>query len=151
MTPLNLTLLSLFLLIIYLRTRPRRVPEIPKPPPPTVFRTFVPTQLLEFDGTDGKPIYFGVRGKVFDVSSGRNFYGPGGPYSNFAGRDASRGLAKGSFDESMLTEDLEGPLDDLADLAADELDTLRGWEERFMDKYLVVGKLVAVGHTKSKD
>ncbi|KAJ9102574.1 hypothetical protein QFC21_002975 [Naganishia friedmannii] len=36
---------------------------------------------------------------VFDVSAGRSFYGPDGPYGNFAGRDASRGMAKQSFDE----------------------------------------------------
>ena len=83
--------------------------------------------------------------KVFDVSSGRNFYGPGGPYANFAGRDASRGLACGSFDEDMLTKNLEGPLDTLEGLGSEEMDALRGWEERFEEKYLVVGRLVAVG------
>jgi len=86
-----------------------------------------------------------VRGRVFDVSRGRNFYGPGGPYENFAGRDASRGLACGSFAEDMLTKDLDGPLDTLSDLGAEEMDTLKGWEERFSEKYLVVGKLVPVG------
>lgn len=93
-------------------------------------------------------MYLAVRGRVFDVSSGRNFYGPGGPYENFAGRDASRGLACGSFDEGMLTKDLEGPLDTLSDLGADEMESLRGWEERFESKYLVVGKLVPVGQEK---
>ena len=87
----------------------------------------------------------GVRGRVFDVTSGRNFYGPGGPYENFAGRDASRGLACGSFDEDMLTKDLEGPLDDLKDLDEEQMGALKGWEERFEEKYLVVGKLVPVG------
>ena len=82
---------------------------------------------------------------MFDVTSGSNFYGPGGPYENFAGRDASRGLACGSFDEDMLTKDLEGPLDDLKDLGSDELQSLQDWEDRFSEKYLVVGKLVAVG------
>ena len=91
------------------------------------------------------PVYLAVRGQVYDVTSGRNFYGPGGPYENFAGRDASRGLACGSFDEDMLTKDLEGPLDTLDGLGNDEMEALRGWEERFSDKYLVVGKLVAVG------
>lgn len=91
------------------------------------------------------PVYLSVRGRVFDVTSGRNFYGPGGPYANFAGRDASRGLAFGSFDEDMLTKDLEGPLDPLEDLDADQWDSLRGWEERFNEKYLVVGKLVPLG------
>ena len=90
------------------------------------------------------PVYLAVRGQVFDVTTGRNFYGPGGPYENFAGRDASRGLACGSFDEDMLTKDLEGPLDTLDGLGDDEMEALRGWEERFSEKYLVVGKLVAV-------
>ncbi len=88
-------------------------------------------------------MYMAVRGRIFDVSSGRNFYGPGGPYQNFAGRDASRGLAFHSFDEDMLTKDLDGPLDPLSDLGRDEWDALRGWEERFESKYLVVGRLVA--------
>jgi membrane-associated progesterone receptor component len=91
------------------------------------------------------PVYLAVRGRVFDVTSGRNFYGPGGPYENFAGRDASRGLACQSFDEEMLTKDLQAPLDKLEGLGPGELEALQGWEERFSEKYLVVGKLVAVG------
>ena len=77
------------------------------------------------------PVYLAVRGKVFDVTPGRNFYGPGGPYENFAGRDASRGLACGSFDEDMLTKDLSGPLDDLSGLGQDEMQALQDWEDRF--------------------
>ncbi len=91
------------------------------------------------------PVYLAVRGHVFDVSPGRNFYGPGGPYENFAGRDASRGLACGSFDEQMLTKDLNGPLDGLNDLGEEEMQALQDWEDKFSEKYLVVGKLVAVG------
>lgn len=45
----------------------------------------------------------------------------------------------------MLTQDLEGPLDMLEGLGQDELDALTGWEERFEEKYLVVGTLVACG------
>jgi membrane-associated progesterone receptor component len=85
-----------------------------------------------------------VRGAVFDVSRGRNFYGPGGPYQNFAGRDASRGLACGSFDEDMLTKDLDGPVDTLADLGEEEMEALRGWEERFTEKYDIIGKFVSM-------
>lgn len=95
-------------------------------------------------------MYLAVRGKIFDVTAGRNFYGPGGPYANFAGRDASRGLACGSFDEDMLTADLQGPLDKLEDLGGEEMEALKGWEERFGEKYLVVGKLVAVGHPEAE-
>jgi membrane-associated progesterone receptor component len=45
----------------------------------------------------------------------------------------------------MLTKDLDGPLDALGDLDKEQVETLRGWEERFEEKYLVVGKLVAAG------
>lgn len=45
----------------------------------------------------------------------------------------------------MLTEDLKAPLDELKDLNEDQLENLQNWEERFLEKYLVVGKLVAEG------
>jgi len=150
-TPINLILFSLFLILLYLRLRPSKPPAatLPVPPPPTVFKTFTPPTLLPYNGTANMPVYLAVRGRVFDVTPGRNFYGPGGPYQNFAGRDASRGLACGSFDADMLTEDLEGPLDKLEDLGGEEMEALRGWEERFTEKYLVVGKLVPVGHAEA--
>lgn len=44
----------------------------------------------------------------------------------------------------MLTKDLDGPLDDLKDLGGEEMEALRGWEERFSEKYDVVGRLVSV-------
>lgn len=144
-TPLNVVLLLLLGYTLYATLRPSPPPVLPKQPPATVFRTFNPHTLRPFNGEDGMPVYLAVRGRVFDVTSGRNFYGPGGPYENFAGRDASRGLACGSFDESMLTKDLDGPLDTLSDLGRDEMEALQGWEERFDSKYLVVGKLVPVG------
>jgi hypothetical protein len=45
----------------------------------------------------------------------------------------------------MLTKDLSAPLDDLKDLDAEQLENLQSWEDRFLEKYLVVGKLVAEG------
>lgn len=116
---------------------------LPPAAPPVLFRRFTPRQLLPFNGEDDRPVYLAVRGRVFDVSPGRNFYGPHGPYANFAGRDASRGLACGSFDPDVLTADLDGPLDPLDDLDALQIEALMGWEERFLDKYDVVGSLVA--------
>ncbi|KAM4067014.1 cytochrome b5-like heme/steroid binding domain-containing protein [Hirsutella rhossiliensis] len=145
-TPLNLILASLLAYTVYTLFRPSSSSSflLAPSPPPTVFRTYTPRTLLPFDGNGPAGlVYLAVRGDVFDVSSGRNFYGPGGPYANFAGRDASRGLACGSFDEDMLTEDLDGPLDKLDGLRDDELEALRGWQERFSEKYHVVGRLVS--------
>lgn len=125
--------------------RPSATPaSFPRDAPPIVFKTYTPHTLRPFSGEDGAPVFLAVRGRVFDVSRGRNFYGPGGPYANFAGRDATRGLACGSFDEDMLTMDLDGPLDQLDGLGAEEMDALRGWEERFEEKYDVVGRLLSV-------
>jgi membrane-associated progesterone receptor component len=139
------------MILAYYRLTPKTAPTLPTPTPPTVFRTFTPPDLEPYNGRNNMPVYLAVRGRVFDVTSGRNFYGPGGPYANFAGRDASRGLACGSFDQDMLTKDLQAPLDTLADLGEEEMEALRGWEERFLEKYLVVGKLVPVGSDEAKD
>lgn len=146
MSPINIFLLSIFALLAYLRLRPK--PSFPsqKTYSPTIFRTFSPPELKPYNGENNMPVYLAVRGRVFDVTSGKNFYGPGGPYENFAGRDASRGLACGSFDEDMLTKNLEGPLDSLEGLEEEELQALQDWEDRFEEKYLVVGNLVAVSY-----
>ena len=63
-----------------------------------------------------------------------------GPYANFAGRDASRGLALNSFEESCLTP-LDEPIDDLKGLTKEELESLENWEDHFENKYKVVGTL----------
>ncbi len=142
-TPLNLILVSAVVYAVYAFFRAPAKQDIPKPPPPVVFRTYTPRTLLPFSGENGSSVFMAVRGRVFDVSTGRNFYGPGGPYANFAGRDASRGLASHSFDEDMLTKDLDGPLDPLQDLDAEQIEALEGWEARFSEKYDIVGRLVA--------
>ncbi|KAA8521721.1 hypothetical protein F0562_012394 [Nyssa sinensis] len=60
-------------------------------------------QLKQYDGTDpSKPIYVALKGRVFDVTTGKSFYGPGGAYAMFAGKDASRALAKMSKNEEDL-------------------------------------------------
>lgn len=62
------------------------------------------------------------------------FYGPGGPYALFAGKDASRALAKMSFEDKDLTSDLTG-------LGVFELEALQDWEYKFMSKYVKVGTI----------
>jgi membrane-associated progesterone receptor component len=156
LTPLNFLLVGVVLYTAYAMLRapaptslPASAPSFARPDPPArVFKTFTPHTLLPYNGTADKPIYFAVRGRVFDVSPGRGFYGPGGMYENFAGRDATRGLACQSFDEEMLTKDLDGPLDALEGLTPENMENLQGWEERFLSKYDVIGKLVSVADYK---
>lgn len=51
---------------------------------------FSEEELGQFDGTDpNKPIYIGMNGLVYNVTDGREFYVPGGPYHDLAGRDSS--------------------------------------------------------------
>ncbi|KAF8433918.1 cytochrome b5-like heme/steroid binding domain-containing protein [Boletus edulis BED1] len=115
---------------------------MPKAHAPTVlFQTYTPKTLTPFDGTDGGRILLAINGIVFDVTAGRNFYGPGGMYGNFAGRDASRGMAKQSFDTEMLTP-IDQPLDKLEDLRPDEIENMKGWIDHFSNKYVICGRLV---------
>ncbi|KAL5480452.1 DAP1 [Sanghuangporus weigelae] len=115
---------------------------MPKSHPPTVlFQKFTPKTLAPFDGKNGRRILLAINRKVFDVTAGRTFYGPDGPYGNFAGRDASRGMAKQSFDTEVLTP-IDQPLDKLEDLAPSEIENMNGWIEHFTNKYIVCGELV---------
>ncbi|KAK9478178.1 cytochrome b5-like heme/steroid binding domain-containing protein [Lipomyces japonicus] len=108
---------------------------------PVVFTTYTPETLAPFNGVKQPQVLMAIKGKVYNVTSGKAFYGPGGPYSNFAGRDASRGLAKGSFDEDMLTP-IGDPLDTLDDLTEEEIQSLSDWEQHFGGKYILCGELV---------
>ena len=50
---------------------------MPKSHPPTVlFKTYTPKTLEPFNGKDGGRILLAIDGVVFDVTAGRNFYGP---------------------------------------------------------------------------
>jgi len=110
--------------------RSRRVLERPIDPN----RTFTKQQLKAYDGSNPtSPIYMSVCGKVYDVTAGESFYGPGGGYACFAGIEASRGLAKMEF-----TTTGEG----WSDLTVGERQVLHDWIARFDMKYSVVGKLI---------
>lgn len=107
-----------------------------------VYKDYTPKELYEFRGADPeKPLLMAVKGTVFDVSRGAAFYGPEGPYHNFAGRDASRGLSKNSFEDDVLVP-LDQPIDELKDLDEEEVGSLNQWFDMFTGKYIEVGKLV---------
>lgn len=46
-------------------------------PQALLWKRYTPHTLVEFDGQNGKRILLAIKGKVFDVTAGRNFYGPG--------------------------------------------------------------------------
>jgi membrane-associated progesterone receptor component len=99
-SPTNIILFIILLYVAYVRLRPKTTtPPSVISDEPLVFTYYNPVELSEYDGVKNKRILMGIRGRVYDVTAGSNFYGPGGPYGNFAGRDASRGLSKGSFDQ----------------------------------------------------
>ena len=114
--------------------RKRKAP--PPPLPEAEERDYWLSELSEYDGSDPtKPLLLAIRGYVYDVGRGRDFYGPGGPYGMFAGNDCSRALAKVAFDAELFTGDLEG-------LDPHELDKLEEWIEMFEGKYRRVGRLL---------
>lgn len=96
-------------------------------------------QLAGFDGRDeAKPLLLAVRGRLYDVSAGKDFYGPGGAYHVFAGKECSRALATMQVKDSACNGNLE-------DLDEKQLKTLADWEARFSKKYGIVGEVIQDG------
>ena len=107
------------------------------PLPEAEERDYSLSELSEYDGSDStKPLLVAIRGQVYDVTRGRDFYGPGGPYGMFAGKDCTRALAKMAFDEELFTGDIAG-------LEADELEKLEEWIEMFEGKYRRIGRVLS--------
>ncbi|KAJ1280142.1 hypothetical protein BS78_04G208700 [Paspalum vaginatum] len=104
-------------------------------PPPVQLGEVTEEELRAYDGSDPeKPLLMAIKGQIYDVTQSRMFYGPGGPYALFAGRDASRALAKMSFEASDLTGDISG-------LGPFEVEALQEWEYKFKSKYVTVGTI----------
>lgn len=103
-------------------------------------------ELSAATGETGCELYIAVKDPysdlvtVFDVSPGVGFYGPGGSYHVFAGKDATHGLAKSSIDPAMATGDI-------SKLTAVEKDTHMQWYAKYISKYRQVGWLVDEGAT----
>ena len=127
-------------------TNPPPIPLPPRPVPPPSATAPIPqmstsrdkpfslADLAAYNGTDpNKPLLMGCLGDVFDVTSGAGFYGPGGPYGVFAGKDASRGLAK---------MEIEYKGSDVSDLTGSQQTTLQEWHDKFESKYPIVGRIV---------
>jgi membrane-associated progesterone receptor component len=96
-------------------------------------------ELLEFgDGSEeGRPLLLAIFGRVYDVTAGKRFYGPMGPYADFAGRDVTYSLCTGCRTPECLADSVQN--------VKDESMLLEGkrWLSFFHlhDKYPLVGKL----------
>ncbi|CAF1298759.1 unnamed protein product [Adineta steineri] len=152
-SPINLILvvLIIFLLVklFLLKRKPtysassvKIQPELPKMPK----QDLTVEQLRAYNGTDSNGrILTAIYGDIFDVSRRSDLYGPGGSYSLFAGRDATRSLSKMQLTQSLFTDDY----DDLTDLTDNERATARSWHEDFREKYDIVGRLLKQGEKPS--
>ncbi|KAJ8919574.1 hypothetical protein NQ315_002196 [Exocentrus adspersus] len=142
-SPINIALVLLISFLLYKIFRRQNetpvrqaAPELPK----LKKRDFTVEELRKYDGTQGDGrVLVAVNGNVYDVTKGKRFYGPGGPYAAFGGRDASRGLA--TFQVSAAGEGY----DDLSDLSTMEMDSVKEWESQFKEKYDLVGRLLKPG------
>ncbi|CAB9500168.1 Membrane steroid-binding protein 2 [Seminavis robusta] len=94
------------------------------------------SELAPYNGEQDEdgPILMAADGLVFNVYKGRNFYGSGGEYHLFAGRDATRLLAR-TMTEEETEEEAQKPLT-LGERAA-----LAGWMFTLKNKYEIVGQL----------
>eukprot|EP00761_Pharyngomonas_kirbyi_P000706 gb/GECH01000706.1/.p1 GENE.gb/GECH01000706.1/~~gb/GECH01000706.1/.p1 ORF type:complete len:164 (+),score=38.44 gb/GECH01000706.1/:1-492(+) len=79
-------------------------------------------------------LWLGISGNVYDVSSGKKHYAPGGSYHFFAGRDASRAFITGCFEHECL-------ISDVSDFGEEKTKELASWTEFFDRKYPFVGIL----------
>ncbi|XP_059486747.1 membrane-associated progesterone receptor component 1-like [Neocloeon triangulifer] len=144
-SPLNIALVGLILVLLYKIWKSRQpsaaaAAHVSEPELPKLRKDFTVEDLRAFAGDSGDGrILIAVNGKVFDVTRGRRFYGPGGPYAAFGGRDASRGLA--TFQVGPGKDEY----DDLSDLTPAEMESVREWEMQFTEKYTYVGRLLKPG------
>ncbi|MEW5302493.1 MAG: hypothetical protein WDW36_005273 [Sanguina aurantia] len=85
-------------------------------------------QLAEHDGSQpGVPLLLSIQGTIYNITSGKQFYGPDGVYP-FAGKEVARAFALLSTEVSDCVESIEG-------LSFIELDNLKDWIGKFNTKY----------------
>eukprot|EP01083_Nonionella_stella_P016500 46062_1 len=104
----------------------------------TEVKMFTAEELSQFDGVKDSKIYLAVIGEVFDVTKGKNYYGPdAGGYSGFAAKDGSRAFAIGGFTEKELVPDI-------TDLDPSSVISIYDWMTFYRKDYIPVGKLIGL-------
>ncbi|CAB3400143.1 unnamed protein product [Caenorhabditis bovis] len=130
------------LFLYWLTKTERPLPPQPKQLPPLPMTDMTLAELRKYDGVKNEHILFGLNGTIYDVSRGRNFYGPGKAYGTLAGYDATRALA--TMNQNIVSDEW----DDHEDLTAEEKETANEWESQFKFKYFTVGRLVKSNEEK---
>lgn len=100
---------------------------------------FTHLQLGQYNGTDRRQIYVGIRGYVYDVTENLKNYGPGKSYHRLVGKDVSRllGLNRLLLDEETGQNTwYTGDFDDSQNLIVDK------WVGFFRKRYRIVGVIV---------
>ncbi|KAK7075218.1 heme binding [Halocaridina rubra] len=149
-SPLNVVLLGICVILLYKILRSNdgtngATGPIEPPVPKMKKQDLTLEQLRQYDGKgEYGRVCVAVNSKVFDVTRGKKFYGPGGPYSAFAGHDATRALA------TFNVNDVKDEYDDLSDLSTMQMDSVREWEMQFTEKYDYIGKLLKPGEQPSE-
>lgn len=97
-----------------------------------------PEELASCDGLHDPdaPLWLAIKGRVYDVSAGRSFYGPGQRYHSFLGKDATRSFCTGCLEPACLISALAG----VPERQQKEADR---WVEYYEhhDRYTFVGRL----------
>eukprot|EP00483_Globobulimina_turgida_P005485 UN05495 len=102
----------------------------------TKVKMFTEEELSQYDGLKNPKIYLTVIGEVFDVTKGKNYYGPdAGHYNGFAAKDGSRAFAVGGFTEKEL-------IPDITDLNPGQVISIYDWMTFYRSDYTPVGKLI---------
>lgn len=116
-------------------------------PNTVVQRNLTKEELWQYRGEGDSPIYLAVHGKIYDVTSGKDHYGPGGSYHGFAGRDASRAFVDLCFTPECLA--VADQIDDW-DTTDENRAAVKHWEDFYANekrpdgtpKYPFVGYVV---------
>jgi predicted heme/steroid binding protein len=99
-------------------------------------------ELADYDGRqladsgEAAPLLLSILGRIYDVSGGKAFYGPGKAYHKLVGKDASRAFCTGCLEPACLISSLQG-LSPEQRREADKWVELYEWH----DKYKLVGRL----------
>jgi len=99
-------------------------------------------ELEEFDGrmledsNEPSNLYLAIHGRIYDVTAGGAFYGPGKSYHKLVGKDATRAFCTGCLEPACLISNTQG-------LTEAQLNEAHRWIELYEhhDKYKLVGQV----------